>query len=126
MIRRLHWWVCDHQKACGPSSGGGFQCAATRSFLARLGKSNPLAPQLPTAVSHIVQRHAVPALLPWTEGRTLPSMEKVLLDGTGSQSVHPAFPKLNSEQQAGCFHDPRIHHACVSVFLDSWGWADCT
>lgn len=53
-------------------------------------------------------------------------MEKVLLDGTGSQSVHPAFPKLNSEQQAGCFHDPRIHHACVSVFLDSWGWADCT
>lgn len=78
------------------------------------------------AVSHIVQHHAVPALPQWTEGRTLPSMEKVLLDGTGSQSVHPAIPKLNSEQQAGCFHDPRIHHACVSVFLDSWGWADCT
>ena len=67
-------------------------------FLARLDKSNPLAPQLPTAVSHIARCHAVPALPQWTQCRMVPSLQKVLLDGIGSESVQPVSPKLILEQ----------------------------
>lgn len=105
-MRCSQWRVYDHQR-----SRGSFQSAATRSFLARLGKSDPLAPQLPTAVSHVVQGHAAPALPQWTECRTVHSLEKVLLEGIGPESVQPASPELKFEQRPGCFHDPRIHHA---------------